>query len=212
MKNIIVLLMISLVSGNVFSQQASDLFRNDTQITWLGIDFSSVQLTGDFSEFQGAGSNGVEDVKEKYFPAWNLLIVNEATKFDIKGMLQKNSMKNDIDMIMERNKKASTANMSTYNPKIFDEGKIQNIVSSYSLSGKSGIAVLFIAESLNKSNVEAVFHLVAIDMKTKKVLVQERYTEAPAGIGVRNFWAGAIYKIIKNFKKKGYKELRTKYS
>ncbi|MDH5365878.1 MAG: hypothetical protein OEW67_02770 [Cyclobacteriaceae bacterium] len=140
-----------------------------------------------------------------------MLILDESEKFDIKGMLQKNTISYDIKMIMEVNKNPSTSDMETYNPKTFTTEDIEKIVSSYPLSEKIGMGVMFITEALNKSAEEAVFHLVALNMGTKQVLVHERFSEVPQGFGVGNFWAGAIYKIVKGMKKKGYKTMKAKY-
>ena len=60
------------------------------------------------------------------------------------------------------------------------------------------------AESLNKSLKEAYFHFVAIDMKTKKILIYDRLREKPKGFGLRNYWAGSIYRFIKEIKKERY--------
>lgn len=211
MQKHITIILLLFISTSLFSQQSSDLFKSETEIIWLGIDYSKVQLTGDFSEFQGTGSYDPSDVQRKYFPTWNMFILNESAKYDIKGMLQKSNLTYDIDMIMELNKNASTDEMMTYNPKTYTKDEIESQVAGYSLDGKKGLGVLFIVESLNKSSVQAAYHFVAINLSTKEVLVHERFVTIPAGIGIRNFWAGSIYKVIKEIKKSGYKSMKSKY-
>jgi hypothetical protein len=41
-------------------------------------------------------------------------------------------------------------------------------------------------------------------MKTKELLIHERLKEKPSGFGLRNYWAGSIYRVIKEIKKNCY--------
>jgi hypothetical protein len=76
-----------------FSQNAEDLFKaSPTTIHWLGIDFSKVRLVGDFSQFASAGTKSSVEVKNKYFPAWNRLVLDEREKFDVKGCCEKRTL------------------------------------------------------------------------------------------------------------------------
>lgn len=44
---------------------------------------------------------------------------------------------------------------------------------------------------------EAVVYVTVFDIKTKNVLILERMVGKPMGIGLRNFWAGAMKHVIK---------------
>ena len=60
------------------AQEAKDLFKaSDVPICWLGVDFSHVKLIGDFTEFSSAGEKNVVEIRDKYFPKWNQLILAE---------------------------------------------------------------------------------------------------------------------------------------
>lgn len=190
----------------------SELFNPNGKVTWLGIDFSHVKMQGEFAQFMGAGKESMSDIKSVYFPAWNQLIPFEPTKYDIKGMMKKALVIYDMDMIAGLNSNAPIDAMSSYNSVIYTESDITNFVSSYDLTGKSGIAVLLIAESLNKTTKEAYFHFVALNMATKEILIQERLRGEPKGFGVRNYWAGSIYDVIKHIETKEYKVWASKYS
>ena len=78
-------------------------------------------------------------------------------------------------------------------------------MSFYNTEGKKGVGVFFLAESLNKNTREGCFHFIAMDMKTKELLIHERLLGKPKGFGLRNYWAGSIYSVIKKIKKKRYK-------
>ena len=202
-KIITILLLVVALIGK--SQTAKDLFNpSNVKISWLGIDFSHVKLIGDFSQFNGAGEKSNIQIRDKYFASWNKLIINEPDKYDIKGMLRKDTIYYDIDMIMKINSATPIDEMDSYNTPKYTRKDIEDFISKYDTEGKNGIGILFLAESLNKSLKEAYFHFVAIDMKTKKILIYDRLREKPKGFGLRNYWAGSIYHFIKEIKKERY--------
>ncbi|HEY0656323.1 MAG TPA: hypothetical protein VGD65_24490 [Chryseosolibacter sp.] len=212
MKLVVTLLFASLVSLS-FGQKVEDLFRaSDTPIHWLGVDFSKVQLVGDFSQFGEAGKKSTIEIKNRYFPGWNELILNERDKYDIKGMIRKEHIIYSVEMVSNINATAATEDMETHNARIFSRQDIERHVQHYQPESKSGIGIVFIAEVLNKAETEAWFHFAAIDLSTNTVLLTERLRGTPAGIGLRNYWAGAIYDIIKEIKDRKYREWKSKHS
>jgi len=200
---ILVLFLITALVGK--SQTAKDLFRpSNVDIFWLGVDFSHVKLIGDFSQFNGAGEKNNIQIRDKYFAAWNKLILNEPDKYDIKGMLRKDNIIIDIGMLMKLNSTTPLEEMESYNTPNYTKKDIEDFVSLYDTKGKKGIGILFLAESLNKIEKEAYFHFIAIDMETKKVLIHDRIRGEPGGIGLRNYWAGSIHSVIKSIKMNRY--------
>jgi hypothetical protein len=195
-----------------YAQSAQDLFSGNTQINWLGIDFSNVRLIGDFSQFSGAGEKNPSQIKRIYFPAWNKLILDEREKYDVAGMLRKDKVFYDIDMVMDLNSNASLDEMETYNAPVYAREDIEKFVTKYKTGGKEGVGVVLIAESLNKAEKEAWFHFVAIDMGSKKILVHDRIRGEPSGIGLRNYWAGAIHDVIKDINKNRYRNWKSDYA
>ncbi len=202
MKKYIVLTLFLSISIIGESQTEKDLFNpnNNIRISWLGIDFSHVKLIGDFSQFNGAGEKNIEQIRDIYFPAWNKLILNEPDKYDIKGMLNKDTIFYDIDMIMKVNSNASFENMESYSSVKYTEKDLENFIAKYNTTGKDGVGILFIAESLNKIEKEGCFHFIALNLSTKELLFHRKYCGKPKGFGLRNYWAGSIYKIIKEIK------------
>ncbi|MEO9257858.1 MAG: hypothetical protein ABI207_05715 [Crocinitomicaceae bacterium] len=195
------------------AQTAKDLFTaSDVKITWLGIDFSHVKLIGDFAQFNDAGQKSVVDIKDQYFPAWNKLIVSEPDKYDLKGMLRKENIIYDIDMITNINAKAPVEEMEAQNAPDYTLADIEKFVKKLPIKNKDGIGILMIAESLNKNAVEAYFHFVAINMSTKEILIHERIKSEPSGFGIRNYWAGSIYQVIKKIKATYYKSWKAEFN
>jgi hypothetical protein len=121
-------------------------------------------------------------------------------------MLHKEVMRFNIDMLMEINDKANTEDMDAFKQPNYSYDDIKSFVSVYDTEDKNGIGVLFIAECLDKNNVEAYYHFVALNMKTKEILIHEIILGKPGGFGLRNYWAGSIKSAIKTIRKKRYKE------
>jgi hypothetical protein len=213
MRKSILFIFICLLSIASYAQTAEDLFTaSDTKVSWLGIDFSNVKLIGDFSQFHGAGEKNASQIKNTYFPAWNMLILNEREKYDVAGMLRKDKVIYDIDMIMDINKDAPLEEMETYNAPTYSKEDIEKFVKKYKTMGKEGIGIVFVAESLNKANTEAWFHFVAINLTNNKVLVHDRIRGEPSGIGLRNYWAGAVRDVIKEISKSRYRDWKSDYA
>lgn len=196
-----------------YAQKAEDLFvSGNTKVSWLGIDFSHVKLIGQFAQFGSAGEKNPTQIKSVYFPAWNNLIPNEREKYDIAGMLRKDHVFYDLDMIAAINANAPTEELETYNAPRYSREDIEKFISGYDTSGKEGIGVLFVAEALNKASTEAWFHFVAINMTTKEILIHDRIKGTPSGIGIRNYWAGAIHDVITQISKNRYRHWKSQYA
>lgn len=194
-------------------QSAEDLFRTtDTKLYWLGIDFSNVKLIGDFSQFLGAGEKSASQIKKTYFPAWNELILNERQKYDVPGMLRKDDIIYDIDMITQLNTTAPLEEMEVDNDPNYTKADMERFVAKYNTAGKNGIGILLVAEVLNKNNAEAWFHFVALNLADKKILVHDRLRGIPAGIGLRNYWAGAIHDVLREIADTRYKTWKANYA
>jgi hypothetical protein len=63
---------------------------------------------------------------------------------------------------------------------------------------------VIIAESLNKITKEDVFHFAAMNFKRNELLFQESFIAKPSGFGLRFYWEGSIYRLIKKIKYECY--------
>ena len=213
MKKQTITLFLLLFAVIVNAQTASDLFKSDgVKVTWLGVDYSHAKLIGDFSDFGSSGDKSTVQIRDQYFARWNNLILAEPKKYDIAGMLNKSDVVNDIGMISKLNLKADVENMEADDNPDYTLEDIKKFIAEYNTEGKDGIGVVFVAESMNKNAVEAYYHFVAINMKTKELLLHERLRGAPMGFGLRNYWAGSIYAVIKDIKKSYYKKWKKEYA
>jgi hypothetical protein len=212
MKKTIILLLVCL-PALAWTQTAEDLFKtNDVKISWLGVDFSHVKLIGCFSHFHGFGEKNARQIKHDYFPEWNSIILHEREKYDVRGMLRKDDIFYDIDMIGSVNQKALLEDLEAYNTPHYALEDIKKFVEVYNFEGKTGIGIVLIAETLNKAENEAYFHFVAINMKTREILVHQRVRGEPSGMGMRNYWANAIDNVIRQIERNYYRTWRAEYA
>ncbi len=195
-----------------YCQTASDLFNNkEMRVSWLGIDYSQVKLIGKFDQFADWGEQSLAELKNDYFPAWNKVVVNERQKYDIAKMLDRKEVYYDIDMMMKHNANAKLDELEAYNEPNYTPEQVEKFVKQYKFKNKEGIGVLLLAESYNKAVGMATYHFVAINMKTGKVLFQERIKGEPGGFGLRNYWAGSIHQVIEKIEKDYYKKWKEQY-
>ncbi len=206
MKKLVLVIASICVVLTAAAQKVEDLFkRSDVLVTWLGLDFSHAKMIGDFTQFKEAGGQSASDIRNRFFPAWNNVIIHEQKKYDIGAMLRKEDIVYDIDMIMKINASTSLESIeSNFTPNYKNED-IAGFVKTYNTGDKKGIGVLFLVECFNKNAEKAIIHFVAINMTTKEVLLHERLSGKPKGFGLRNFWAGSIFNVINDIRDDYYK-------
>ncbi|HWZ23246.1 MAG TPA: hypothetical protein VNW06_11365 [Cytophagaceae bacterium] len=193
-----------------YSQTAEDLFKVGP-LRYMGIDYSHVKLIGDFSQFMGTGETTLASIRNTYFPAWNTLFIEEPEKYDLKSMLRKDDIRFDLDMVTALNAKTPFETMEASKTPVYTKDDIQKFIRNYSTKQSEGIAVLFVAESMNKTLNEAYFHFVLIRLSDNEILIHERLRGEPIGMGIRNYWAGALFRVMENIQKNYYPKWKAMY-
>ncbi len=203
-----------IMAANIMAQSANEALLAD-EITWYGIDYSRVKLIGEFSQFGEAGVKSESEIRDKYFPAWNELVLKEASKYNIKSAFRKDNVIYDLDVVNLRNSKVNPGHLislSDNDQNHLNEDAIQAVVSEYPASGK-GYGLVFIAESLDKRRETGSYYVVLFDRATGKVVLNKRFEGKAAGFGIRNYWARSYYEVLEQSKasyKKWLKESTVK--
>lgn len=201
--------------GLVLSLQAQtiqDIFNNtDYPVSWMGIDYSHVKVVGNVGQLGGSTPVSKTELREKYFPSWNYLILDESDKYDIARMLHRKKVDMDIDMVKNINEQANVDSLEVKITPYYSARTIQSFVNLYPAENKAGIGLVFIAESVNKTQKEAYYHIVFYNRQTNEVLLQERMRGEPSGMGIRNYWAGSYYSVMELIKSSAYSKWHTKY-
>jgi hypothetical protein len=198
MKKILITLLIgfSLTSFAQTRYNARDLFT-EKSIVWYGIDYSNARFIGSFGQFKDAGALDGPALKDKYFTGWNVLIIREHEKYNIAKFFKKDTQYNDISAVEKINSETDASKIMQENDYSFDESQLKNMVSKYtSTEKKEGLGVVFIAESYNHTKETASHYVVVFDIASKEILISEKFTEKPGGIGVKSYWASTILKTL----------------
>lgn len=188
-----------LLSGFVFKAQDASKVFSATEIVWFGMDFTKATFVGQFDQGMGAMPATGGDMKNKWIPQWNSLIATEQQNFDFKKALGKDNIYYDITAMNTLNTKINPDGCMDVNPGKIERSAIDGMVKKYSSNDKKdGVGLAFIVENFNKGAQVADIYVTFFDIATKKVLICEKVTGAAKGIGMRNYWAGAVKSIIKD--------------
>ncbi len=172
----------------------SEVFKVE-EITWYGLDFSSVRLIG------AIGFKDKEKIKDYYFDAWNSLIIDESKKYRLDKFFRKESVEYYLDIATERNELPNINDLVIEDEYSFDDEKVMQIISEYDTKDNEGIGLVFIIESLDKYKEKAFIWVTFFDNKTKQVITTEKFDGKAGGYGFRNYWAGAYHNVMKSASK-----------
>jgi len=210
------LFLIAFASAGVFAvaqNTAKDVFTKD-QIVWYGLDFSKAKMIGAFDQGAGAAPASGSDIKAKFIPGWNGVILNEPEKYDLKKTFRKTDVYKDLSVVEKSNSKIDVDNFMTFNDYKFDNPNsiVEGILNGYDKGDKTeGIGLVFIVEYFNKSEAKASVYVTFFDIASKKVLFTEHMTGKPGGFGLRNYWVRTIKEILDQIDDGTYKSWKNIY-
>jgi len=207
-KKILIILFLLCIAQLVIAQRARDVFDPHLPVTWLGLDFSQSRFIGDHGKFKSAFN------AQNLFDALNDLMLSEKEKYDVGKMLGKQKLIFKLDVTREHNIRLDISSLladSTGTHNHLKKSDIETIVQGYDFEGNIGIGLMFNIESFNKTISEALIWVTFINMGTNEVLFSEKLGQEPGGFGLRNYWAGAIYDMMKHVRKTEFKKWQLKY-
>jgi hypothetical protein len=182
----------SIASGSR-AQTPADVLAHNSAVTFFGVDYSKCKGVM-------LGATAIE-MRDKYFPAINSLLLVEEDKFSIKKALVKSDVTNTLTDVSRLNATLDVGNFDVYSSKEvtpMDPNVISAMVQQYNLQDKKGIGLVFIAESLDKTKAVGTYYLVYFSMPDGKVILSERVSGLSKGFGLRNYWANTIYSILES--------------
>jgi len=192
MRKIILIITLSLVFQKLsYSQNVCEVFSTH-EINWYGLDFSCAKLVG-------TGFNDPQAIKDKFIPDWNNLVIKEAKKYNIKKFFRKKSVQYKLDIVTERNNKIDfnkLVSLNSIDNTDVDEQKISNAILEYNTGSDAGIGLVFFIEAFDKYKDRAIISVVFFDIASKKVFIVKRLKGEAKGVGLRNYWASSIYRVM----------------
>lgn len=205
-------MIVFIASKSMNAQSAKEVF-SAKEIVWYGLDFTKAKFVGQFDQGFGAMPATGSDMRNKWIPEWNTLIAKEPQNFDLKESFRKDNVYYDIAPVNEINSTIDVDACMSFNPGKIDKSDIDGMIKKYKGGDKKdGVGLVFIIENFNKGAEMADVYVTFFDIATKKVLVCEKVNGKVKGIGMRNYWAGAIKAILKQIGKTDYKSWENTYS
>ena len=191
------------VTFYIFSQTTKDIFTLD-QLTWYGLDFSKAKMVG------SEGFKKPSEIKSKLFNDWNNTIITESIKFDLKRFFRKATVTNELGLVEKRNQTVDVDNLVTNNTYTLELSEVDKIISEYKTDKKEGIGVVFIIESFDKTIAKGTMYVTFFSLATKKVLLTEKMTGKAGGAGLKGYWLGSVFNVLKQIDEGKYKEWKEK--
>ena len=205
---LIVAVLVTFFSGLSMAQEMQDIFDRNTRVVWLGLDFTGAKFIGDRERF------GSTSDTQHLIEAWNDLMIKEKEKYDVGLAIDKIKVEDAVEVTKDHNASLDVTEIFSSDPKDHFHLKpddIIAIVADYDFKDLTGIGVMFNVESFSKTNEESAVWITFINLENKEVFFSERLTGKPGGFGMRNYWAGSIYSMLKNMQKKEFEMWRKKY-
>lgn len=193
MKPLWLIIILIFVFGGTVNSQSNKAYCAQ-EITWFGLDYSDAYFI-DSKAFPDPYR-----LRSTLIGRWNELVFREKKKFDIAKSFNKRHVNFDVSYINNRNRNADISKQISddrFHQRQFNSDSIQNIVNSYLLNEDiDGVGLVFIVESLNKLDHEAVYWVTFFDVVSKKVLLTEQIIGKPSGGGLHNYWANSFYNAL----------------
>jgi len=211
MKKIIAFSLLIACTTAAIAQDAKAVFSTN-EIVWFGLDFSKAKFVGAFDQGMGLGPATGNDIKNKYAGGWNDLIAKEQPKYDLRKTFKKDNVIYDLKSMAEINKNLDADACMVYNEGKIAESDIPAMIKKYTPDiKKEGVGLSFIVENFNKNTQMADVYVTFFDIASKKLLFTEKVSGKALGVGMRNYWAGAIKDILKQIDEMHYKNWKSKH-
>lgn len=185
MKQVIMILVCAFVMGYINAQETE---KKDYYV--YGVDFTH------------AKAYGVTETAHDFLKAFygiNMLLVTDPDKYDFSRMFNCKVNVN-IEPLLKINQECDSSELIVLHSQC-EPLDYKEIIKMYELPEKQGIGVVFIAKQLNKVQGVALYDLVVFDIASREVIMHKMVAGEARGFGLRNYWAGSIYDIIKANKK-----------
>lgn len=175
-------------------------FLKVKEILWVGINFSKAKFTRNGFDF-------TQEIMQHYFHEWNMLILNDQKKYDIRMSFRKPVMQYDLSVITKMNKSVKISESLTRNigtKDVHSDDQIVQYLSGLSLPKSLPFALTFVVESFDANVKTAAIWVAIVKTDTKEVVLCEKFLKKPAGFGTRNYWARTFYNIFFDIQSQAY--------
>lgn len=175
-------------------------FLNVKEILWVGINFAKAHFTTKGFDFS-------QEIFQHYLHDWNLLILNDQKKYDIRMSFRKPVMQYDLSLTTKINKGLKINQTTTPHIDIkyvLSEEQIIGCISEMDFPTSSKYALTFLVESFDDITKMAAIWVVIVETNTHTVVLCEKFLKQPGGFGTRNYWARTFYNLLFDIKSSSF--------
>jgi len=172
-----------------------DLHSKDIPMIYYGIDYTLIRLIG------SAGFSNPANIVYNYFGSINRQIVVEKEKFNFQKKFKKNDCDVNLEMLKGSNRTIDPKTIVTDSDYSIDEKQVTQRIEKYNPKAQEGLGFVIIMESWNKIENKGTMYFTIFDIKTKKILYNQKVSGTGYGFGIRNFWMNTVYEAMKKIKK-----------
>ena len=178
-----IILIIAFLS--IFSMAAMAKEKNKKMtVDFYGVDFSEVNVIG-------ASESDTKFIEA--FQGINGLFVSEPKKYDIAGKMNLIVNKVCTDYAVQQLKKLESY---SFQNKELQDVDLPTIIKAYPDTDAN--VLIIVARKLNKPENTGYYTAVIFNGQTKEIIEQKEFKGKAGGFGLRNFWAGSLYKGMGN--------------
>ena len=167
-------------------------FLKTREILWVGINFAKARFTR-------KGFTFTQEILQLYLHEWNMLILNDQKKYDVRMSFRKPVMQYDLSVITKLNKTMKVSDILVpfiSSIHVRSDEQIKEFASTIELPTSLPFALSFIVESFDTSVKMAAIWVVITKTETNEVVLCEKFFKKPGGIGTRNYWARTFYNVF----------------
>ena len=172
-------------------------FLTHREVTWLGVDFSKAKFTR-------SGFQLTQEVLQRYFNDWNMLIISDQKKYDVRMSFRKPVMQYDLSWVTKRNKAVKINNLLSEFitiDAVYSDEAIMGYVQGSIFPQVSEYSILFIVESFDEHTKLGTVWVVIVHSSTHQVVLCEKFMKTPSGFGLRNYWGRVFYNLFFDIQK-----------
>ncbi len=172
-------------------------FIRTKEILWLGIDFSKAKFTKDGFSFKS------QDEMRTFFNEWNMLIIADQKKYDIRMSFRKPIMSCDLAMLTKANRsvRLGTLMCDTISlSNVYNEEKICEHVRKQMHPQQHRFSLEMLVESFDSRNKTGSVWVIVADTVANEPVLCEKFLKNPGGFGMKNYWGRIFYNVLYDIK------------
>lgn len=171
------------------------MLRGSVPLTFIGLDFSQAFFVAR-QNFPGLDKEG-----PTYFDRWNELLRTEMEKYNLSEPMKLDHVPTMVEYVRNVNAAVDLNEAWATGNVVFLKEHIPEMVKKYATQDREGVGCVFIVGSFNMTLERSDLYVTFFGMKTHEVLHVEWIEGRPAGLGERNYWAGAVSNVLDEIKK-----------